>query len=151
MALDKRTREQMLAHCGEIHEDDGIDPREYFKAGRIHKKEDRKAKQLCRQVAETLDQVLSGEIDDDLLRGLRVSGVMQSTEALGNVDRQGEAGALELIAKHLQNNAQGVRQAATETLSKVAQQGDARALERIANRLEDMCSRFQACCSGGLG
>jgi len=81
MALDKRTREQMLAHCGEIHEDDGIDPREYFKAGRIHKKEDRKAKQLCRQVAETLDQVLSGEIGDDLLRGLRVSSVMPAPDS----------------------------------------------------------------------
>ena len=64
--LDKRTRAQMLAHCGEIHADDGVDPREYFKAGRIHKKEDHKAKQLCRQVAETLDQVLPGETSDDV-------------------------------------------------------------------------------------
>ena len=81
MALDKRTREQMLAHCGEIYEDDGIDPREFFKANRIHKKEDRKAKQLCRQVAETLDQVLSGEISDDVLRGLRVSSVVPAPDA----------------------------------------------------------------------
>lgn len=81
MALDKRTREQMLAHCGEIHADDGIDPREFFKVNRIHKKEDRKAKQLCRQVAETLDQVLSGEISDDVLRGLRVSSVVPAPDA----------------------------------------------------------------------
>lgn len=81
MALDKRTREQMLAHCGKIHEDDGIDPRDFFKASRIHKKDDRKVKQLCRQVAETLDQVLSGEIGDDVLRGLRVSGVVPAPDA----------------------------------------------------------------------
>lgn len=76
MTLNKRTRAQILTHCGEIHEDDGVDPREYFKAGRIHKKEDHKAKQLCRQVAETLDQVLSGETSDDVLRGLRVATVV---------------------------------------------------------------------------
>lgn len=81
MALDKRAREQMLAHCSEIHEDDGIDPREFFKANRIHKKEDRKAKQLCRQVAETLDQVLSGEISHDVIRGLRVSSVVPAPDA----------------------------------------------------------------------
>ena len=81
MVLDKRTREQMLAHCSEIHEDDGIDPREFFKASRNHKKEDRKAKQLCRQIAETLDQVLTGEISDDLLRGLQVSGVMPAPDS----------------------------------------------------------------------
>ena len=81
MVLDKRTREQMLAHCGEIHDDDGVDPREFFKAGRIRKKEDRKAKQLCRQVAETLDQVLSGETSDDVLRGLRVSDVVPAPDS----------------------------------------------------------------------
>ncbi len=76
MVLDKRAREQMLAHCGEIHADDGVDPRDFFKVGRIFKKEDRKAKQLCRQVAETLDQVLSGETRDDILRGFHVSEVV---------------------------------------------------------------------------
>ena len=81
MTLDKRTRAQMLAHCGEIQADDGVDPREYFKAGRIHKKEDHKAKQLCRQVAETLDQVLSGEMNDDVLRGLRVATVVPAPDS----------------------------------------------------------------------
>lgn len=61
----------MLAHCGEIHEDDGVDPREYFKPDRSEKKEDHKAKQLCRQVAETIDQVLAGETNDELLRASR--------------------------------------------------------------------------------
>jgi ribosome-binding factor A len=81
MALDKRTREQLLAHCGEIHADDGVDPREFFKPGRTHKKEDHKARQLCRQVAETLDQVLSGETSDDLLRELRVVDVVPAPDS----------------------------------------------------------------------
>jgi ribosome-binding factor A len=83
MALDKRTREQLLAHCGDIHDDDGVDPREFFKAGRPqkHKKEDRKARQLCRQVAETLDQVLSGETSDDVLRGLRVIDIAPAPDS----------------------------------------------------------------------
>ena len=81
MALDNRTREQLLAHCGEIHDDDGVDPREFFKAGRTHKKEDRKARQLCRQVAETIEQVLSGETGDDVLRGLRVSDVVPAPDS----------------------------------------------------------------------
>ena len=81
MALDERTRQQMLEHCGEIHEDDGVDPRDFFKAGRIHKKADRKAKQLCRQVAETLDQILSGETKDDVLSGLRVSDVVPAPDS----------------------------------------------------------------------
>ncbi len=74
-------REQLLAHCGEIQDDDGVDPREFFKAGRVHKREDRKAKQLCRQVAETLEQVLSGEMGDDVLRGLRVSDVVPAPDS----------------------------------------------------------------------
>lgn len=81
MALDKRAREAMLAHCGEIHEDDGIDPRECFRGSRSHNKQDRKAKQLCRQVAETLDQILAGETGDDLLRELRVVDVIPAPDA----------------------------------------------------------------------
>jgi ribosome-binding factor A len=81
MALSKRARDKMLAHCEEIHEDDGVDPREFFKAGRQENRQNRKAKQLCRQVAETLEQVLSGEVGDDLLRGLHVASVVPAPDA----------------------------------------------------------------------
>ena len=39
-------------------------------------KEDRKAKQLCRQVAEILDLVLSGDCRDELLQSLHVVSVV---------------------------------------------------------------------------
>jgi ribosome-binding factor A len=71
----------MLAHCGSIHEDDGVDPREFFKTGGQREKENRKAKQLCRQVAETLGQVLSGEMGDEVLRGLRVASVVPAPDS----------------------------------------------------------------------
>jgi ribosome-binding factor A len=71
----------MLEHCGEIQDEDGVDPREFFQTNRTHKKENRKAKQLCRQVAETLDQLLSGEMGDDILRGLRVIDVVPAPDA----------------------------------------------------------------------
>ena len=40
-----------------------------------------KAKQVCRQVAETLDQVLSGETADDILRNLRVATVVPAPDS----------------------------------------------------------------------
>jgi hypothetical protein len=76
MSLDKRKREQMLAHCDELRADDGVDPREYFKTGGQNRKRDqRKARQLCAQVRDTLDLVLSGDFDDELLRSLSVVSV----------------------------------------------------------------------------
>lgn len=81
MSLDKRTREQMLAHCDAIHEDDGVDPREFFKLRSHRDKPDRKAQQLCRQVAETIDQILAGELGDAALSNLRVSGVVPAPDA----------------------------------------------------------------------
>jgi ribosome-binding factor A len=42
---------------------------------------DRKTLQLCRQVADTLGLVLSGECDDDILRSLRVVAVVPAPDA----------------------------------------------------------------------
>ena len=81
MSLDKRTREQMLAHCDAIHEDDGVDPREFFKLRSHRDKPDRKAQQLCRQVAETIDQILAGELGDAALNAMRVASVVPAPDA----------------------------------------------------------------------
>lgn len=64
----------MLQLCGEIHEDDGIDPREYFKSDFNSRKDDRKARQLCAQVAQTLHLVLS-DCDDPLVQMMDVTMV----------------------------------------------------------------------------
>jgi ribosome-binding factor A len=81
MTLDKRTRRELLAHCDEMHDDDGVDPRDFFKTDRIHKKEHHNLQRLCHQVAETLDQVLSGEIADNRLQCLRIVSVRPAPDA----------------------------------------------------------------------
>jgi ribosome-binding factor A len=81
MTHDRRTREEMRKLCDNLHEDDGVDPREFFQAGRRPRKPDRKAQQLCRQAAETLDQVLSGEMRDPHLDCLRVASVQPAPDA----------------------------------------------------------------------
>ena len=81
MALDRRTRDRMLRHCGQLHEDDGVDPREYFKTESGRGKPNRKVLQLCSQVAQTLNLVLAGEFDDELLHNLQVESVDPTPDA----------------------------------------------------------------------
>ena len=79
MSLSKRQREQLLRrHCGNINEDDAIDPRTYFKAGR-QTKMDRKAMQLAKQIAETLQLVLTD--DHSELDGLSVLNVIPAPDS----------------------------------------------------------------------
>ncbi|MGD9126791.1 MAG: ribosome-binding factor A [Planctomycetia bacterium] len=75
MTLDKRTRRRLLDYCGELHEDDAVDPREYFKEKRNTGQQGRKSQQLCHQVATTLDMILSGECSDERLQSLHVLSV----------------------------------------------------------------------------
>ncbi len=57
--------------------DERVDPRRVFAPGRGRSapKSDRKVKQLCGQVRRTVEQVLLGELDDDVLRCLYVLDV----------------------------------------------------------------------------
>lgn len=84
MSLNKRQREQSLAHCDELHEDDGVDPRRYFNHYSGRSKRDRKTQQLCRQVERTLNQVLSGDFSDEVLQSLLVESVEPAPNA-GNL------------------------------------------------------------------
>ena len=79
----------MSAVCDEIGPDDGVDPRELAKAkmkqhrsiNPAPKGVGRKARQLGRQVAETLDSVLAGDSRDETLSGLRVVSVTPAPDA----------------------------------------------------------------------
>ena len=77
MTLDKQTRKRLLAFCGQLQEDDAIDPRQFFKTGdQSHKqKHKHKSLQLCRQVSETLGLLLAGEFGDARLHNLQVVSV----------------------------------------------------------------------------
>ncbi|QDT55363.1 ribosome-binding factor A [Caulifigura coniformis] len=81
MALHRRQREQLRALCGELHEDDGVDPRRYFRPARQRDQDHRKSRQLCRQVQRTLDLVLTGETRDELLASLKVVSVLPGRDA----------------------------------------------------------------------
>jgi len=81
MALDDRQRERLRALCGELHDDDGVDPRRFFRPDRKRDKDCRKSKQLYRQVQRTLDLIFSGETRDELLAALRVVSVASGAGA----------------------------------------------------------------------
>lgn len=73
MPISKRKREELLALCGQLNEDDAVDPREFFR--KKYRSKDSKALRLCKQVADTLSLVLAGEIADELLQSLEVFSV----------------------------------------------------------------------------
>ena len=81
MTFDKRKRKQLLAHCDEVRDDDGVDPREFFKPASSRDKDQRKTGQLCRQVFETLSLVLASEFDDPELHNLHVVSVTPAPNA----------------------------------------------------------------------
>jgi ribosome-binding factor A len=76
MKSRKRSRRRNV-HAAPLF-DDGV-PVDPFTSGGT--KEGRKAKQLCRQVAETLDLVLSGECHDESLQSLHVLSVVPAPNA----------------------------------------------------------------------
>jgi ribosome-binding factor A len=65
----------LRALCGELHDDDGVDPRDFFRQNRRRDKDRHKSQQLCRQVQKTLDLVFSGDTRDALLATLRIVSV----------------------------------------------------------------------------
>src|SRR4051812_33369613 len=79
MPLKKPSRKVLRALCAEVQNDDGIDPRELAK-GDQRRKPDRKARQLCSQVADTLGDVLAGQGGDDVLRSLHVVSVVPAPD-----------------------------------------------------------------------
>ena len=81
MAHNERQRKRLRALCGELQDDDGVDPREFFQPIRKRDKARRKSKQLCRQVQKTLDLVFSGETRDELLGALRIVSVTSSPDS----------------------------------------------------------------------
>lgn len=73
MPISKRKREELLALCGQLNDDDAVDPREYFR--RKYRSNDAKTLRLCKQVSDTLSLLLSGEFCDDVLQSLEVFSV----------------------------------------------------------------------------
>ena len=81
MALSKRKREELLALCGEIHEDDAVDPHTFFNDSHNSNKRNRKTLQLCRQVGEVLGLVLADGHADSALADLYVESIEPAPDA----------------------------------------------------------------------
>ncbi len=75
MTSKKRMREMRREYCAEVGEDHGMILRDDQQGDVNERKQSRKSRQLCRQVAEALDWVLSGDSHDELLQSLRVADV----------------------------------------------------------------------------
>jgi ribosome-binding factor A len=75
MPFRRISRKDLLAGCSETGAGDGLDPR-YDRPESPAKVANRKALQLCGQVAETLMLVLAGASGDEVLRHLVVKSVV---------------------------------------------------------------------------
>jgi ribosome-binding factor A len=80
MSFRNRFPRKPQSLCADLSADDGGDPKLFFrKAGR--KKTNRKALQLCGQVADTLSIVLAGECGDATLRDLMIVSVVPAPDS----------------------------------------------------------------------
>jgi ribosome-binding factor A len=89
MNRKKPSRRQLESLCADVHSDDGADPKQFFRRSKkrsfppsergqtVH----RKTLQLCSQVADTLNLVLSGECADEVLQCLQVVEVVPAPNA----------------------------------------------------------------------
>jgi ribosome-binding factor A len=81
MKRKKPSIRKMLLSCDQLGPEDGLDPR-YDVRGEPGKVANRKALQLCGQVARTLQAVLAAECGDDLLRELQVASVVPAPTSM---------------------------------------------------------------------
>jgi ribosome-binding factor A len=103
MTIRKISRAELLACCGELGPEDGVDPRRVRRDGTS--RPSRKALQLCEQVARTLAAVLA-ESGDDLLRDLTVESVTPAPHTgrlLVTVAPAAGPAAVEHVARHLEH------------------------------------------------
>ena len=81
----RRSVKGLDAFCGEVHDDDGIDPREVLsrRGSREQRtrKSNRKDLQLAKQVCRAIDAALRGELTDSVLQELEVASVQPAPDA----------------------------------------------------------------------
>jgi ribosome-binding factor A len=106
MTFKKVSLRQLRSFCSDVSEDDGLDPRRFFRkpSGKVA---NRKALQLCGEVARTLNLIFAGECGDDVLRGLAVESVVpapNSSRLLVRVYRTTSSAerSAEEVLRHLQ-------------------------------------------------
>src|SRR5262245_48973067 len=80
MTFRKPSRRQMLDSCAEVRDDDGVDPKMFFRKPGSRRKPNRKTLQLCAQVADALNGLLVS-CGDERLQALTVAKVEPAPDA----------------------------------------------------------------------
>jgi ribosome-binding factor A len=80
MRSRKFDRKPSALPCDEIGPDDGVDPRVRSRET-SRRVPNRKALQLCGEVARTLNGILQGECDDEVLRDVLVESVVPAPDS----------------------------------------------------------------------
>ena len=66
MKRKQPSRKDLLLSCDSVGPEDGLDPKTFFRAGSF-RRTNRKALQLCGEVARTIGHALAWELGDELL------------------------------------------------------------------------------------
>lgn len=74
------SQQQLLEYCGQLGQDDGVDPAHADGPPRSQAF-DRKTAQLCATVRRVIEQILSGESNDPVLSGCNVVEVLPNPNA----------------------------------------------------------------------
>ncbi len=80
MNARKPSQKKLLDSCAEVREDDGIDPRDFFRRDKTDRKTNRKTLQLCAQIADTLNGLFA-ECHDETLQAFQVASVVPAPDA----------------------------------------------------------------------
>ena len=80
MAKKKPSQKALAGLCHQVDSEDGIDPRDTPRTRRM-RSDERKDRQLCSQVADTLAVVFSGVCSDDVLQAIQVVSVQPAPNA----------------------------------------------------------------------
>jgi ribosome-binding factor A len=103
MPSRKRKKDDPRALCAHLYPDDGVNPREDVRQDALDgRKPDRKTRQLCKQVAQTLQLALGGLPEADVLVGVSVwdvtpaphAGRLRVVMAVSEAGRAAEVAAL---------------------------------------------------------
>ena len=81
MPEPKPSKKRLRTLCAEVDPDDGSDPRLFFRKEGDRKPGRHKARQLAKQVSETLDGLLAGSTTDPVLNSLTIGGVEPAPDA----------------------------------------------------------------------
>ncbi len=100
MKSHKRFAEELRALCDDWHSDDGIEARETFRREKIPLKNDeRRVRQLCKQVYRAVSAALGGICNDPVLQDLEIMSVEPAPDASNLLVAVRQAGDIDSVSE----------------------------------------------------